>query len=354
MYQLKLLRSLKERVGTLKPNTEDRISKYLSMLNKGMLFDELSDNYLRNSGAYDILHGVPVPVLPGEDGELSTLSIALNMAKIIGGDSNYPYTEQYLRYIKFIANDDAAPLLISEGAREADRDNFEVACMYFRAALQIEPKSRDALYLYGRACQSAYEREDNDEDYVGNFKAESLEAFELLTMIHPDFDMGYFFLGYAYLNLGLYTKTKLTWESFLKLHEADDEFREEIEDRIEHLDDPVIIEQGCNKIMSGDYMGGKEMLEPFMEGRYEQWWPLWYHLGVAEESLGNTEAAIQRFKKVLTFVPSNIDVMKELVALYKVLGDETNAEKYSNKIEIVQSNLVEEQVTENATLKMGE
>lgn len=308
----------------------------------GMLFDELSEDYLKSAGVHEILSGVPVPVNPGKDGELSTLTIALNMARVIGGDTNYPYVEQYIEYIKHIAGEQAIQVIVSEGAAAADEGDFEVACMYFRAGLLLDPQALTPLFLYARACKEAYEKEDLDEDYVGNFKAESLESFELLTMIHPEFDMGYYFLGYAYLNLGLYTKAKLTWDDFMKLHKESDEVREEIEDRLDHLTDPIVIEQGCNKIMSGDLHGGKELLEPFMEGNYEQWWPLWYHLGVAEEGLGNTDEAISRFKKALTLTPSNIEIMQELVALYDAVGDTVNSEKYSKKIEIVQNNIEDE------------
>ena len=312
------------------------------MLNMGMLFDELSEAYLKKAGVDDIIGGVPVPVNPDEEGELSTLGIALNMARVVGGDSNYPYAEQYIRYIKHIAGDDAAALIISEGAKMADRGDAELACMLFRAALAIDPKSLNALYLYGRACKEVYEREEQTEDYVGSFKAESMEAFELLTMLHPDFDMGYYFLGYDYLNLGLYTKAHITWETFLELHDEDDELKQEVEERISRLNDPVVIEQGCNKVMSGDYQGGIAILEPYMEGAYENWWPLWYYLGVAESALGNTENAISRYKKALVYSPSNTDIMKELIAMYQAVGDDTNVEKYSKKIDIILNNIREE------------
>lgn len=322
----------------------------------GMLFDELSDAYLDKAGVKDIIGGVPVPVNPGEDGELSTLSIALNMARVIGGDSSYPYVEQYLRYIRHICGDDAVKVIISEGAKAADRGAFELACMYFRAALAIDQKSLAALFLYGRACKEAYEREaaeaeegfsdtnaaELSESYIGSFKAESMEAFELLTMLHPDYDMGYYFLGYAYLNLGLYTKAQLTWETFMKLHEDQDELREEIEERLTALSEPVLIEQGCNKVMSGDYQGGLDILNKYTEGSYSPWWPLWYYIGVAESALGNTEAAISSYKQALVYSPSNIEVMNELVALYQAVGDAEGAEKYSRKIEIVQNNIAEE------------
>lgn len=313
------------------------------MLNMGMLFDELSEDYLTQAGVKDIIGGVPVPVNPGEDGELSTLSIALNMARVIGGDSNYPYAEQYIKYIKHIAGDDATKMLISEGAKAADAGQVEIACMYFRAALAIDQKSLTALYLYGRACKEAYEQEDIDEERLGNFKAESMEAFELLTMLHPEFDMGYYFLGYAYLNLGLYTKAQITWETFKKLHAEQDELITEVEERLTQLTDAVAIEQACNKIMSGDYLGGKNILEKYMEGSYSQWWPLWYYLGVAESALGDSKTAIERYKQALVYSPSNIEIMKELIELYVALGDKENFEKYTSKIKIIMSNIEAEQ-----------
>ncbi len=39
-----------------------------------------------------------------------------------------------------------------------------------------------------------------NEEYVGRFKAEALEWFEILTEVHPKFAQGYYYLGYAYLN----------------------------------------------------------------------------------------------------------------------------------------------------------
>jgi len=352
------LKSLSGKDGTLSFNNgTDRISKYLSMLNMGMLFDELSTDYLKRSGAEDILSGVPVPIAVDENGEMTTLTIALNMARVAGGDSGFVYADRYIEYIKHIAGTEACRMLVSEAATAADSGRYELACMYLRTALMIEPKSRDALYLYGRVCKECYESEDQDEDYVGNFKAESLEAFEILTMLHPDFAMGYYFLGYAYLNLGLYTKAELTWQDFMRLSMEEEktqdrederkELREEISERLESLRDPVIIEGACNRIMSGDYTGGKEILSGYKTGRYADWWPLWYYIGIAESALGNAGEAISCLKRALNLTPSNTDIMKELVSLYEATGDDENAEKYKRKIGIVQNNLAEEAAEES-------
>lgn len=333
---------------------EDRISRYLSAINHDMMFAELSSDYLGRIGAADILMGIPVPVRTageaGDEGTTDAREIVFDMARVVGGDPFFVYADRYLDFIKHAAGEQAEPMLVSEGARSADNGEFEDACMLLRAALRIEPKSRAALYLYGRVCKECQAESEEDEERAAKFKAEALETFEILTIMHPEFAMGYYFLGYEYLNLGLYLKTKLTWQDFLKhssgseleTQDMDDDMlaglRDEIEGRLEELEEPIIIEEGCNRIMSGDYQGGKEILEPFCETGYRDWWPLWHYLGTAEVALGHTESAEKCFKEVLRLSPSNTDAMEELAAIYALAGDEENAAKYRNKIRIVRNN----------------
>ena len=330
---------------------DDRISKYLGTRNHDMMFAELSSDYLSRIGAADILLGVPVPIrgtLEGANGgETDAREIVIDMAKIIGGDPSFVYAERYIDFIGLAAGDRAGSMLLAEGAKAADEGEFEDACMLIRAALRIEPKSREALYLYARVCKECQALATEDEERAARFKAEALESFEILTIEHPEFAMGYYFLGYEYLNLGLYLKTKLTWQDFLKYSsgteletsEMDDdvlaELRDEISARLDELDAPVRIEEGCNKIMSGDYQGGKNILEEFRDGRYKDWWPLWHYLGSAEVALGHSDKAEECFKRVLKLSPSNTDAMEELAAIYALKGDEESAAKYRNKIRIV-------------------
>ena len=349
---------------------KDRISAYLIPLNREMLFGELSDDFLRMMGGREILSGTPVPISEGENGQIAVKSIVLDMARVIGADPDFIYADKYLTYIKAAAGDQAEPMLVSEGAKLADEGRYEESCMLLRTALAIDPKSRPALYLYGRACKACYETASEAEDpqkgeaYIAAFKAESMDIFEVLTMMHPDFAMGYYFLGYAYLNLGLYLKTKLTWDDFMKYSSSaedngsgldDDQLedlRREISGMLLDLEDPVAIEKGCNQISQGDFLGGKDTLSRYKEGRYENWWPLWYYLGVAESALGNLDEAIADLKKVLTLSPSNIDVMDELAQLYEAAGDKVNAAKYRTKIGIVQNNMKLEMQDQNADSSM--
>lgn len=342
---------------------KDRISEYLVEANKGILFDELSDEYLARAGVMDILHGVPVPLIFDDEG-MSTLTLAFGMARIVGGDINFRYANRYMKYIKHVLGDAAVRVLLSEGVKRASEEEFEIACMFFRAALVIEPESCDALYLYGRSCKDAYEagsEMEREEAYVGNFKAESLEVFEILTMLHKDFAMGYYFLGYGYLNLGLYTKARLTWETFMELTSDSDAsggsaasdalsaeksaggaditaLRGEIAKRLDSLGEPVEIENACNMILSGNYQGGLAVLESYSKGRYSRWWPMWYYIGIAREALSDSEGAIAAFKQALQYSPSNTDVMRELVQIYEAIGDEAGRSKYAKKIDIILEN----------------
>ena len=79
---------------------QDRIGEYLVPYLDDFLFDELSENYLKKAGIADILSGVPVPTRKSElSGGLSTLTIAKNMAYVIGCDINFKHRDNYVAYI---------------------------------------------------------------------------------------------------------------------------------------------------------------------------------------------------------------------------------------------------------------
>ena len=317
---------------------QDRIGEYLVPHLDQFLFDELSENYLAKAEIADILTGVPVPIRKTALSGLSTVALAQNMAFIIGYDINFKYRDNYVAYIIRTFTKDFAKPLINEGIEAAAKSDFDYACICFRGALLIDPDSSDALYCYGRACKDSYETGEGEE-YVGRYKAESLEAFEKLTIKSPDFDMGFYFLGYGYLNMGLYVKAKLTWETFLTLT-RDKERKEEVQGWLDKLVEPVRIEEGYNDVLAGRLDEGIEILSSYRDDeRFNTWWPLWYYLGVAYGQLGESEEAEQCYLRVLKLSPSNLQVMEALEELYRNSGNEQLAEKYHKKMEVVKHNI---------------
>ena len=317
-------------------SAKDRIGHYLVPHLSEMVFDELSDGYLERAGIADILKGVPVPVRKSELGSISTLAIARNMAFVIGCDPSFKYKDNYIAYILRTFDRRFAEGLIADGVEHAAGKDYEYACIQFRAAMQIDPDNANAYYCYGRACKDAYE-EGEEEEFVGRFKAESLEAFEIATIKNPQLAEAFYFLGYGYVNLGLYIKAKLTWEEFMKLS-GDEELRKEIGERLAQLEQPVKIENGYNLVLSGKFEEGIAALAPYTDGEYASWWPLWYYLGAAYEGLESDEEAAACFLEVLRLSPSNGETMKELIHLYEKMGDEEKAAKYRTKLEIVREN----------------
>ncbi|MBQ1484055.1 MAG: tetratricopeptide repeat protein [Firmicutes bacterium] len=334
----------------------DRIGAYLKPYTEEYLFDELSDAYLKKAGVFDIMKGVPVPIKKTDLAELSNLKIARAMAEIIGCDPGFRYRENYAGYIEKSFGEEFLKALVAQGVQQASEGDFERACISFRGALMLDPKNVDALYCYGRACKDAYEEVSkaaaegmdvpaDSEDYVGRFKAEALEAFEKLTLAAPDFPMGFYFLGYAYLNLGLYTKAKLTFDEFMEkdpalaANEDIGELRKEVAGWQEKLKEPVRIEEGYNHVLAGRYSDGLAILQPYEnDDRFNKWWPLHFYLGICRLELGDPEAAAGSLREVLKLSPSNTDAMKLLAEIYEEAGDAENAEKYRRKIEIVERN----------------
>lgn len=367
----------------------DRVGELLTDHLKEMLFDELSEDYLKRAEVFDILDGVPVPIRKIELDKITVLNIALNMAFVLGCTPSFKYSENYIKYILRNFDKKFAEGLIAQGVDYAQKGQLDNALISFRGAILIDADNANAYYCYGRALKDSYEMvahasesEGCDlrnmsaaEDIIGRYKAESIEAFEAASTLDPELAEAYYFLGYAYLNMGLYVKAKLTWERYISLMEdrgvstlsgkQNNEIKEtlsEIKERFEQLREPVKIEEGCNLVLTGKFEEGIKVLKPYTESRFNEWWPLWYYLATAyrelakiserefaeaepqkeikEDELTKTayEQAASYYKQVLKLSPSNRDAMKELAEIYEKLGDTVMRDKYLKKIEIVSNN----------------
>ncbi|MBR5739869.1 MAG: hypothetical protein IKX81_01105 [Firmicutes bacterium] len=385
-------------------NRTDRIGELLTEHLKDFIFDELSGEYLRKAGVYDILKDVPVPIRRTEMTGITVLKIALNMAFVIGCDPGFKYRDNYVQYILKNFDKRFSDGLLAQGMDRAEKGDFEEAVIDFRAAILVDPNNAKAYYCYGRGLMDVYESmsqadETGDsgiydratrEEIIGRYKAESIGAFEVAVDKDPGLADGYYYLGYAYLNMGLYVKAKLVWEKYLELSDTSEgsgdeavdkarkEARDDIRTRIAQLEEPIKIEEGYNMILSGKFEEGIKKLKPYTETGFGNWWPLWFYLGTAYKELGAAsrseyeasgagdascdevtraayEEACEMFTRVLRLDPSNRDAMSELVDIYVFLGNDDMASKYRKKIAIVDENAEadRELARENAQREAG-
>ena len=325
---------------------EDRVGRYLKKYLDGFLFTEFSKLFLGNSDIEKILADVPVPLKKSDESGLADakglpmLDIADNMAFVMGCDPHFEYADKYAACIKALYSDVFRGKLCAGAGKLASEGKKDLACIRFRAALCLDGEDADAMYGYARICREMY-LDSEDKEYVGRFKAESIEMFELLTIAHPEVNMGHYYLGYAYINLGMYKKAEIAWGDFLKLSE-NEEACKEIRERMAQLRDPVIIEDGCNMVSTGRYEEGLAVLGEYKDSKYSKWWPLHYYMGIGYSATGRTEEAEEAFKKVLRLNASHLETMKELVELYKVTGNDEGRRKYEEKIKLVKKGIEED------------
>ncbi|MDR1496369.1 MAG: tetratricopeptide repeat protein [Clostridiales Family XIII bacterium] len=318
----------------------DRVKKYLTRYLDEFIFDEFSDTYLKKSKLTDFMQGVPVPLRKedkeafGSENGLAVKIIGENMARIIGVDPKFKYAEAYMKFLEHIMGKRACEMFAKEGRREAVSDEYDASLIHFRAGLVMNPIDMACMYGYARTCRALYEKSD-DESYIGDFKAEAFDYFEMLTELHPRYAYGWYYLGYMYLNMGLYQKAHLAWESFLPLPRNNPKDRKEIRNRMKQIQAPMLIERGYNDILAGRWTDGLNILEPFTESSYKEWWPLWYYLGEGYLNTGRREEAKNAFTEALRFNASHIDSMEELIAIYETEGNAEMVKKYSNKIKLV-------------------
>ncbi|MDR0357215.1 MAG: tetratricopeptide repeat protein [Clostridiales Family XIII bacterium] len=317
----------------------DRIRPYLIGYMDEFIFDEFSESYLKTSKLDDLMSGVPVP-LRKEDLEgfrdekgLSVSLIGENMARVMGIDPKFRFAEAYMAFLTRFLGKRAPEALVRKAKNAADGEDFDAACICFRAALVMRPDDLAAMYGYARVCRAMYNK-SNDAEYIGNFKAESLDYLESLTELHPRFGQGWYYLGYMYLNLGLYTKAYLAWESFLP-HSRVAKDRREVRRRMEQIRTPMEIERGYNAVLSSRWEEGIRILVPFRESVYKDWWPLWYYLGEAYLNTGCIEAAEEAFLEVLKLNGTHTETMEELISLYDAEGRADMAKKYRDKIALI-------------------
>ncbi|MDR3073030.1 MAG: hypothetical protein LBU41_06015 [Clostridiales Family XIII bacterium] len=317
----------------------NRISEWLIDKMDPFIFDEFSEAYLASAKLETLMTNIPVPlrkediVAFGSKDGLDIRLICENMAKIIGIDPTFPYTTAYTEFILRFLGKKAHELFVKAGGFEADNEDLDGACIHFRAALVIKPDDRDAMFGYARICRAMYNTSTN-EKYVGSFKAESLTYFELLTELYPQFADGWYYLGYIYLNMGLYMKANLSWTRFV-LRSNKVKEKKEIQQRLEQLTVPIEIEKGCNAVLAERWYEGLSVLLPFTETVYKDWWPLWYYIGLARLGDGRKEEAKENFIRVLRLNGTQRDTIRALIEIYKEEGDEAMSSKYEDKLTLL-------------------
>lgn len=318
----------------------DRVGKYYRKYTESFVFDEFGTGYIKRTGM-EFMAGVPIPLKKDDlvqfkgGEELKIPLVVENMAWIMGINPKFAHVKHYLEFMGRCSDNKIVDALVQKGRDAAREKQYDHAAIHFRAALCISPANLSAMNGYAEVCRELY-LESNDEEIIGRYKAEAMEYFELVTLLHPQYAQAYYYLGYAYLNMGLYVKAKLTWEQFLEKSDNEED-NGEIQERLRQLEHPVQIERGYNAVLSGRYEEGIQRMEPYLKSRFKEWWPMSYYLGIAYLRTDHFEDAAESFKRVLAIHPSHVESMEELADIYAQRNDRENESKYRKKADLLRS-----------------
>ena len=325
---------------------EDKLKDYLVSVLDDYMFSEVSDEFL-DAADLGFMRGTPIPIAKEDlkaftENGLSTTKIADNIAIVIGSDTHFKHTDIYLQYLNKMFDDKLVLVFATKGEECLKIGNYRKGLAYLRAGLMFRNEALESMFCYANGCRYWYlslEGEEEQDDLITTLKSEALEYFEHCTNAYPEFAQGWYYLGYGYINQGQYQRAQIAWRHYMKCCGGDDpENIKEIEARLVDLDDPVKIEQGINLLAAGRMEEGLKVLEPYVDTKYADWWPLHFNLACAYRELGHITEAIEGFLKVLNLSPSNYDAMIALSELYAQIGDAEKAEKYLNKSKLVKEN----------------
>ena len=317
----------------------DRVGKYLIHRMKEFTFDEFTKEFLKKSNLEKEFSGVPIPLREEDREAFKTMEglkgnvIAENMARVLGIDPHFKHREVYAKFMEINFGQKGVDNLTRKAKDYGEAGDLEDACIYFRAGLVLKFNDLAGMYGYSRSLREMYAK-SKKEEYIGTLKAEAFDYLEMVTEFYPRFDMGWYYLGYMYLNLGLYIKAKLAWDEYLRFGRNQKD-RKEIRRRIEQVREPIQIEKGYNAVLAGRWKKGLGILEPYKESQFRDWWPLWYYLGVAYARSGRDGEAESAFKRALKGSPRHIESLEELVEIYDKKGDRAGAKKYRDKLALV-------------------
>lgn len=353
---------------------KDRLKAFLTPMLSRFVFMSLQPSLTEKWGISKEMAEVKFP-FEAEDikalelGGLSAVKLAENIAFLLGCDPQFNFARIYETFLHKIFGENLIKGLEARALKSVEKEDPLEAIAFLRCANKLESLSLSTTYNYGLLCRNIYEKPEmlskynldnikakikRDEEafetvIIGFFKAEAMETFEDISVKWPDFYMAHYFLGYDYLNMGLYNKSNLSFKKFMELSEQKNEgensatdskelskYRFEIGELIEYLIDPCKIEDGCNEVIRGRFKEGLKILELYEENEiYSKWWPMYFYLGTTRKELGLWEAAVATLKRVLKLNPVHKESMELLVDLYYTKGDQENLIKYRKKLELL-------------------
>lgn len=316
------------------------IDKHFLKKTEKVSFIQLRKGTKIDVGDYTIDDDIPLPIITDtlikeiKEGklqeELQISHLVDGIIYILGVDKEFKYTEEYKK-ILYNYNPNIEDYILYKGFNYVEKNSLEDASILFRALVNLNPHNVEGLFNYALSLENiSKELIDRDKKDEGEaFLLEATNLMESILDIEENFSLAYYKLGYYYRYFQQFQKAKLIWEKYLKLDE-DAERLNEIREQLELIEDDATFEEGVNYLTMAQYDKALDKLLPLTH-KYEEWWNIFYLVGLAYKGLGEYEEAIEFLYSALDLGGLDVNVYNELGICLYLVGDIKEAIDIFNK-----------------------
>ena len=284
-------------------------------------FVQLRKGTTINVGNYIIKDHIPLPIETNilieeiKDGnieeELKVSHLIDGVIYILGIDKDFKYKDEYKK-ILYNYNLKIEDYILFKAFKFIKGGNLEDSSIYFRALTGLNPENIDGLFNYALSLENMAKDfiNSNQKEKGEGFLIESTNLLETILDIDDEYALAYYKLGYHYKYYEQFQKAKLIWEKYMKL-DKDHERLQEIREELELIEDDAKFEEGVNYLTNGQYEKAIDKLMP-LSYKYEEWWNIFYLIGLAYKGIGEYEEAINFFYKALDLGGVDVNIYNEL------------------------------------------
>ena len=321
-----------------------RLDSYFKKKTKNISFIEIQpDSYIEVSG-HKVGKEIPLPIVVDElideiqsgDGldEIKFASFIKGIIYTIGVDPEFKYFEAYKK-ILYSYDKKIEEYILYISLKSINEGSLESGLIWLRALYFLNEDNLYGKYNYALALEERAKQSLNlkDTELANAFLNSSTTILEEILNAEPSFHLAYYKLGYHYKNRSEFKKCQLTWEKFLRIGK-EEELLQEVRESLDSIKDDVIYEEGYSSILNGDPQSGLDKLLP-LESKYENWWNLYFMIGLGFRQLNLFEEAKGYFEKVLEIEEDQVDALNELGLCLVYLGETIGGiQKFTKAIEL--------------------
>lgn len=199
-------------------------------------------------------------------------------------------------------------------------ENENKKFLIIRGLSKIYPDSYKIQYLYAsNMWKNAYQLE---ESLQSTFIRESLKILEENIRNNPKEAINYYETGLINQNIGRYLTAESFYVKALNLTE-DEEFKNEIRDKLSQINTKATIEKAVNKMNKADFESAIRLLTNSIS--HEKRADAFYYLGLCYQNIQQVEKSIYAFSQALEYNADFKELYNDLAVSFYLNGDTREA-----------------------------